>query len=183
MSGDQIQQGKTVGIVTNYKGQFQVDTAFFQSRHIPTRQVTGGCFRCSFSEFEKKFIQLQEVDSPDIIFAELVGSCVDLVNTIYSPIQQNHQLQVEQITYSVFADISLFRRWIYQEPLPFREEIVYLFSKQIEESTLLVLIKSDLFPSDKQNDVLDLARKRFPEKIILVQNSLDHSRPLPWLDM
>ena len=49
-----IQLGKTVGIVTNDKGQFQVDTAFFQSSHIPTRQVTGGCFRCSFSEFEEK---------------------------------------------------------------------------------------------------------------------------------
>jgi G3E family GTPase len=177
-----IQKGQTVGIVTNDKGQFQVDTAFFQLSHIPTRQVTGGCFRCSFSEFEEKIIELQDTTSPDIIFAESVGSCVDLVNTIFSPIQQNHLLNVEKTTYSVFADIRLFRRWIYQEPLPFSENVAYLFSKQIEESKLLVLNKLDLFQSDKQNVVLAMARERFPEKIILLQNSLDHSGLLPWLD-
>ena len=49
-----IQLGKTVGIVTNDKGQFQVNTDFFESSRIPTRQVTGGCFRCSFDEFEER---------------------------------------------------------------------------------------------------------------------------------
>jgi hypothetical protein len=60
--------------------------------------------------------------------------------------------------------------------------VAYLFSKQIEESKLLVLNKLDLFQSDKQNVVLAMARERFPEKIILLQNSLDHSGLLPWLD-
>jgi len=177
-----IQQGKTVGIVTNDKGQFQVDTAFFQSSHIPTRQVTGGCFRCSFSEFEEKIAQLQESNSPDIIFAESVGSCVDLVNTIFTPIQQNHHLNVEKTTYSVFTDIRLFRRWIYHEPLPFSEQVNYLFAKQIEESKLLVLNKSDLLTSDQQKDIFIVAVEQFPEKIILLQNSLIHSSVLPWLN-
>jgi G3E family GTPase len=134
-----MQQGKTVGIVTNDKGQFQVDTAFFESSRIPTRQVTGGCFRCSFDEFEERIAQLQELASPDIIFAESVGSCVDLVNTIFTPIRQNHGLNVDKTTYSVFADIRLFRRWVRHEPLPFSERISYLFAKQIEESKLFIL--------------------------------------------
>ena len=139
-----IDRGKTVGIVTNDKGRFQVDTAFFQSMHIPTQQVTGGCFRCSFSEFEEKIAQLQETEAPDIIFAESVGSCVDLVNTIFTPLQANTVLQVEKTTYSVFADIRLFRYWIDGEPLPFSDAINYLFAKQIEEGNLLVLNKADL---------------------------------------
>ncbi|NCB09923.1 MAG: cobalamin biosynthesis protein P47K, partial [Bacteroidia bacterium] len=54
-----LQRGKSVGVVTNDKGRFQVDSAFFQGQHIPTKQVAGGCFRCSFNEFEEKIIQLQ----------------------------------------------------------------------------------------------------------------------------
>jgi G3E family GTPase len=173
--------GKTVGIVTNDRGQFQVDTAFFQSSRIPTQQVTGGCFRCSFSEFEEKITQLQETTSPDIIFAESVGSCVDLVNTIFPPIQQNHHLDVDISTYSVFSDIRLFKRWIHHESLPFSEKVEYLFTKQIEESKLLVLNKSDLLSADQQKDILAVTVEEFPEKIILLQNSLDQSSILPWL--
>lgn len=177
-----IQQGKTVGIVTNDKGQFQVDTAFFQSSHIPTRQVTGGCFRCSFSEFEEKIVQLQENVSPDIIFAESVGSCVDLVNTIFSPLQQNTILHVETTTYSVFTDIRLFQYWINHEPLPFSDKINYLFEKQIEESKLLLLNKSDLLPPDQQKEISAIAIEQFPEKMIFLQNSLDQSGIQPWLN-
>lgn len=177
-----IKQGITVGIVTNDKGQFQVDTTFFQSNHIPTRQVTGGCFRCSFAEFEQKIVQLQESASPDVIFAESVGSCVDLVNTIFSPIQQNTCLQVEKTTYSVFIDIRLFQKWIEDEPLPFSESILYLFVKQIEESKLLILNKADLLPAGRQKEILVNALEHFPEKKIILQNSLEPSGVLPWLD-
>lgn len=178
-----VQQGKTVGIVTNDKGQFQVDTAFFQSNQVPTRQVTGGCFRCSFSEFEERVAQLQASSAPDVIFAESVGSCVDLVNTIFSPLQKNALLNIEKTTYSVFSDLRLFRRWIYKEPLPFSEQVLYLFSKQIEESSLLVLNKSDLLAPDLKQEVLTLAMEQFPEKVILLQNSLDPMGTLAWLDV
>ena len=177
-----IQKGKTIGIVTNDKGQFQVDTAFFQSNHISTEQVTGGCFRCSFPEFEEKIAKLQESNVPDIIFAESVGSCVDLVNTIFSPIQQNTRLNIQKTTYSIFVDIRLFKRWILKEPLPFSDHINYLFYKQIEEGILLILNKSDLLPSVDQKEILTIAIKRFPEKMILLQNSLDQSGIKPWLD-
>jgi len=176
-----IQHGKRVGIVTNDKGRFQVDTAFFRSSHIPTQQVTGGCFRCSYSEFEDRILELQESTVLDVIFAESVGSCVDLVNTIFGPIHRNQRLQIGKTTYSVFSDIRLFRRWILEEPLPFSETITYLFEKQIEESQLVILNKSDLFSPAQQKEVLDLATLKFPEKNILLQNSLDPSGVLPWL--
>jgi len=178
-----IQKGKIIGIVTNDKGQFQVDTAFFQSSHISTEQVTGGCFRCSFAEFEVKIVKLQGSTAPDIIFAESVGSCVDLVNTIFSPILQNKRLNIDKITYSVITDIRLFQRWILDKPLPFSEHINYLFIKQIEESKLLILNKSDLLSSDEQKEILTIAKGQLPEKMILLQNSLDQSGVQPWLDI
>ncbi len=176
-----MEKGATVGIVTNDKGHFQVDTAFFQSRRIPTRQVTGGCFRCSFSEFEEKIGQLQEEEAPDVIFAESVGSCVDLVNTIFSPLRRNTSLQVERTTYSVFADIRLFQYWVNGEPLPFSDAINYLFAKQMEEGTILVLNKADLLQAQERQETLSAAVDRYPGKKILLQDSRDSASLAPWL--
>jgi len=176
-----IEQGKTVGIVTNDKGQFQVDTAFYQAGHIPTRQVTGGCFRCSFAEFEQKISQLRAAFSPDVLFAESVGSCVDLVNTIFSPLLQKSHLGVEQVTYSMFADIRLFRYWLYGELLPFSDSIAYLYEQQIEEGQLLVLNKADLLAAEHSRKILGDAQARFPQKTIILQNALDSGSLQPWL--
>ncbi len=177
-----LQQGKSIGIVTNDKGKFQVDTAFYETNHIPTRQVSGGCFRCSFSEFEEMIGQLQSSTSPEVIFAESVGSCVDLVNTIFSPIRQNSDLKVDETTYSVFSDIRLFRLWINNEPLPFSERVNYLFAKQIEESKLLILNKCDLFPAQGREEIFTAAMERFPDKTILLQDSQQPSSVLAWLE-
>ena len=176
-----MEQGKKVGIVTNDKGRYQVDTTFFRANEIPTRQVAGGCFRCSFDEFEAMIAQLNEAEKPDIIFAESVGSCVDLVNTIFSPLIAQNRLSIESLTYSVFTDIRLFKRWIFAELLPFSDNILYLFGKQIEETELLILNKADLLTSDERAMVLSAASNRFPQKTILAQNSLTGGKISAWL--
>jgi G3E family GTPase len=177
-----IRQSKRVGIITNDKGQFQVDSAFFEGSDIPTRQVAGGCFRCSFSEFEDIIAELQDAESPDVIFAESVGSCVDLVDTIFGPLQRIERIQVNKTTYSVFTDSRLFNIWIQNVPLPFSEQVNYLFEKQIEEGRILILNKADLLTAKEQNALYLLAKQRFPHKKILVQNSLQESDVLPWLE-
>jgi Ni2+-binding GTPase involved in maturation of urease and hydrogenase len=177
-----IGKGQLVGIITNDKGQFQVDRAFFEGSEIPTRQVTGGCFRCSFSEFEEIIAELQGAASPDVIFAESVGSCVDLINTIFDPLQKIERIQVTKTTFSVFTDSRLFQIWIQNEPLPFSDKVNYLFEKQIEEGRILVLNKIDLLTKEEQAEINSLARLKFPHKTILFQNSSQESGMLPWLD-
>lgn len=177
-----VQQNKKVGIITNDKGRFQVDAAFFQSSMIPTRQVAGGCFRCSFSEFEEEISQLQMQNTPDVIFAESVGSCVDLVNTVFSPIMKNSKIRVGRMTYSVFTDIRLYKHWINREPLPFSDEINYLFAKQVEEGNLLLLNKSDTLTSSEKEEILSKTIKIFPQKTILMQNSKNQEDVIIWLN-
>lgn len=175
-----LQQGKKVAIVTNDKGRYQVDTAFFQTAHIPTAQVAGGCFRCSFDEFKDQVASLFQAASPDILFAESVGSCVDLVNTVFPPLRSVPGIALEASTYSVFTDLRLFRRWLAGQPLPFSDSIVYTYGKQIDETQLLVLNKMDLLSPDERETVLREAQLRFPEKHILLQNSLAGTEELPW---
>jgi len=176
-----IRQNKHVGIITNDKGRFQVDKAFFEGSDIPTRQVAGGCFRCSFSEFEDIIEDLQEAESPDVIFAESVGSCVDLVNTIFGPLQKIERISFKKTTYSVFTDSRLFQLWIQNDPLPFSEQVNYLFKKQIEEGRILIINKADLLTIEQQKTLYILAKEKYPEKKIFLQNSTQKSDVLPWL--
>jgi Ni2+-binding GTPase involved in maturation of urease and hydrogenase len=175
-----LQQGKKVAIVTNDKGRFQVDAAFFQSSQIPTAQVAGGCFRCSFDEFQEQISSLNLLHHPDIIFAESVGSCVDLVNPVFPPLQTVLGIRLEGSTFSVFTDVRLFHRWISGQQLPFSDSIVYTYEKQIDESALLVLNKIDLLPPEARKLVFAEAQQRFPAKWILFQNSLRSEGELPW---
>jgi Ni2+-binding GTPase involved in maturation of urease and hydrogenase len=177
-----VRAGKTVGIVTNDKGRFQVDQEFFHRWQVPTQQVTGGCFRCSFDEFQQSIEAIQQAYAPDILFAESVGSCVDLVNTIFDPLKQNASLQMDLLTYTMFADIRLFKRWVNDEPLPFSDSILYLFAKQIEESKLLILNKVDLLTEPAGRELQRLAQARFPGKDVILQNSLEEQSVVGWLD-
>lgn len=174
-----LQLGKKVAIVTNDKGRYQVDTAFFQTAHIPTGQVEGGCFRCSFEEFIDQITQLIDTADPDIVIAESVGSCVDLVNTVFPPLLSLPDIRLDKTTFSVFTDIRLFRSWLFGGQLPFSENIVYTFGQQVEESELLGLNKMDLLSENERSTVLEAAVRRFPNKCIFMQNSLAEGES-PW---
>lgn len=177
-----LQQGKKVAIITNDKGHYQVDNAFFQSAHIPTAQVAGGCFRCSFNEFKEQISSFFHFIHPDILFAESVGSCVDLVNTVFPPLQALPDLQIEGSTFTVYTDIRLFRRWLYEEPLPFSDSIVYTYARQIDETQFLILNKMDLLSPDTCRSICNEANRRFPDKRIVLQNSLRDDEELPWFE-
>jgi G3E family GTPase len=100
-------QGKRVGIVTNDQGRYLVDTAFFRSLNMPAVEVTGGCFCCNYNDLDARLSQLQAQAQPDVIFAESVGSCTDIVATVVKPLLQLNQTPA---TLSVFVDCRLLER-------------------------------------------------------------------------
>ena len=58
-----------------------VDTRLAMAHNLATREVSGGCFCCRFSLLMEAADQLSNY-APDVIFAEPVGSCIDLSATI-----------------------------------------------------------------------------------------------------
>jgi len=177
-----VGEGLKVGIVTNDQGRYLVDTAFFQRAAFPTVEVTGGCFCCNYQDLESQLQQLQERAQPDVIFAESVGSCADVVATVVKPLSRLRRLDsVTSTTFSVFVDARLLRRRLLDLPMPFSEDVVYLFDKQIEEAGLLVINKRDLLQGDEAEGVAALARDRYPAKAIRLQNSLESGEVLGWL--
>jgi hypothetical protein len=84
---------------------------------------------------------------------------------------------------SVFSDSRLLLRFLRGEELPFSEGVIYIFEKQIEETSLLIANKIDLLSAADAETLLQLAKKRYPDKTVRLQNSLDKTQVTEWLSL
>jgi len=174
--------GKRVGVVTNDQGRYLVDTAFFQSASVPTVEVTGGCFCCNYSDLDTQLAQLKATAQPDVIFAESVGSCADIVATVVKPLLELGRSELgEPASFTVFADARLLRRRLLDQPMPFSDDVVYVFDKQIEEAGMLIVNKRDLLPAEQAEELAALALARFGGRTVRLQNSLKSEDVLGWV--
>lgn len=135
------ERGYRVGLVTNDQGEDLVDTALAADATIPVAEVAGGCFCCRFPDLLAGLQRLQEVASPDIILAEPVGSCTDLIATVLRPLVQFYGEQYALAPLTVLLDSSL-------SLADFPDAIRYLHEQQVAEAEILLHSKSDLTESD-----------------------------------
>jgi len=177
-----MKDGKRVGVITNDQGRYLVDTAFFKAADLPTVEVTGGCFCCNYRDLKSQVTDLIHMYNPDTIFAESVGSCADMVATVIKPLQQL-ETSMQPASFSVFTDIRMFRRWILGEPLPFSDDVLYIYEKQLEEASLIVLNKIDLLPEKKVTSARAIAAGRFGDKYILAQQANDETKIASWVNL
>jgi hypothetical protein len=84
------QRGVRVAAILNDQGDDLVDTHYAAAMGINCDQVTGGCFCCRFPDLVEAAGRLLE-HRPDVIFAEAVGSCTDIVATTLRPLLRDHQ--------------------------------------------------------------------------------------------
>ena len=176
-------QEKRVGVVTNDQGKYLVDTSFVRFSDVPTVEVTGGCFCCNYTDLDGSLDQLIQSVHPDVIFAESVGSCADLVATVVKPLLHLKQALSAPTSFSVFADARLLRRRLRGDPMPFSEDVVYIFDKQIEEAGLLVVNKIDLLSAEKLAEVAGLLKAQYPGKWMLEQSSLSDQGVSAWVNL
>jgi hypothetical protein len=84
------QRGQRVAIILNDQGDDLVDTHYASRLGFDCDQVTGGCFCCRFPDLIEAAGRLLG-SQPDVIFAEAVGSCTDIVATTLRPLLRDHQ--------------------------------------------------------------------------------------------
>lgn len=176
-------QGWRVGVVTNDQGKYLVDTAFVRLSDIPAVEVSGGCFCCHYDDLHARLATLRDEVRPDAIFAESVGSCADVVATVIRPLLTLSNSPAQPTSFSVFADARLLHRRLLGLPMPFTDNVVYLFDQQIEEAGLLVINKIDLLTPEQATEIEQLAHRRFPGKQIRRQNSLDTQDIAEWVKL
>jgi len=176
-----VNAGKQVGILTNDQGKHLVDTAFLRGSAMPTVEVTGGCFCCNFSDLQARLEELVAAHRPDVIFAESVGSCADQVATVIKPLLELGGPHLQPASFSVFCDARLLLRWLKGQEMPYHEDVVYVFQKQIEESSLLCVNKIDLLPQPALAELASLAAGAFAGKNVLLLSALHPQGVSSWL--
>lgn len=134
-------RGLRCAVVLNDQGEELVDTRLVQSREIAADEITGGCFCCRFSDLLSAFERLHAY-APDVIFAEPVGSCTDLVATVLRPLREDFELG-RMAPFTVLVDPARLAALLSGDV---DADVAFLMRKQMEEADLVCLTKSDLYP-------------------------------------
>jgi Ni2+-binding GTPase involved in maturation of urease and hydrogenase len=174
-----IQKGIKTGVVTNDQGAKLVDGGLFKYLDIPNREVINGCFCCNYNDLDTSITSLIETNGTEVIFAESVGSCTDIVATVLKPLLQFRP--GVQVTVSIFADVRLLEMMLKEEAGSFDETVRYIYLKQLEEAGIIVINKIDLMGHKPLAAVKDLIQKKYGHKILLYQNSLNEYSIQQWL--
>jgi Ni2+-binding GTPase involved in maturation of urease and hydrogenase len=174
-----LQKGIRVGVITNDQGIKLVDSDFFKALDIPGRQVVNGCFCCNYNDLDAGIQSLIETNNTEVIFAESVGSCTDIVATVLKPLL--HARPGSQITVSTFTDVRLLRMILDGRTNSFDESVRYIYLKQLEEAGIVILNKIDLVSREELGAITQIMQERYVNKVLLYQNSLDEDSIHKWL--
>jgi G3E family GTPase len=137
-------RGLRVGLVTNDQGGALVDTALVEARGLPVEEITGGCFCCRFTSLVEAAEALADASAPDVLLAEPVGSCTDLVATVGLPLEALHGDRFVVAPLSVVVDPQRAERVLGLAPASLSPHVGYIYRKQIEEADVVVVNKCDL---------------------------------------
>lgn len=173
------QKGRKVGVVTNDQGEQLVDTRFIRQSDIPVEEVTGSCFCCNYQALRKAIESLREAYQPDMIFAESVGSCTDLIATVVKPMLEFDRPM--QIVLCVFTDIRLLGFYLQRNKNIFQGRMNYIYEKQLEEADIVVVNKADTLNGAQMHTTRGLIDQELWADRVLYQNSFRREDIERWL--
>jgi hypothetical protein len=135
------QRGIRSAIILNDQGEALVDTSFGTLNGRDSGEVTGGCFCCRLSDLLRVMGELRAY-SPEVIFAEPVGSCTDISATTLRPLLEYGD-QYRLAPFTVLVDPGRANELLRVDADP---NLSFLFDKQLQEADLVCFTKSDLHP-------------------------------------
>ncbi|MCA9270790.1 MAG: cobalamin biosynthesis protein P47K [Planctomycetales bacterium] len=163
-----VAQGLKVGLVTNDQAHELVDTYALRSQGFAVGEVPGACFCCKFDDLIDTAAALTEAEAPDVVIAEPVGSCTDLVATVIEPLRHLHGDEYEVGPLAVLLKPEHGRKILGEgERVGFSPKAAYIFLKQIEEADVVVINKVDKLTDDEIAQLRGLVAQRFPGKQVL----------------
>jgi hypothetical protein len=153
-------RGRRVGLVTNDQAGDLVDTALAVAGDIPVAEVAGGCFCCRFPDLLAAIERLHETVAPEIILAEPVGSCTDLIATVLRPLRAFHGDQFEVAPLTVLLDPQ-------RDLSSFPPEVNYLYRQQLAEAEIIGVTKVDQLEEPELRTALHQSRVGYPSAHVL----------------
>ncbi|MEW4491098.1 GTP-binding protein [Thalassoglobus sp. JC818] len=163
-----MEQGKRIGIVTNDQTTDLVDTHSLRSQGFDVGEVAGSCFCCNFDALTSTVEELGEGSLPEIILAEPVGSCTDLVATVIRPLTEVYGVPLDIAPYGVILKPSHGLRILRGDSgSGFSPKANYIFRKQIEEADFVVINRIDELVSEDVDKLQNLIEAEYPGRPVL----------------
>ncbi len=168
-------QGHKVALIMNDQGSDLVDTALARSRQVAVAEVASGCFCCRFHDFLRVVQTVRDAIQPDVILAEPVGSCTDLVATVLRPLSQMYPDEFNLAAFTVLLDPN-------RDVAAFPASVSDLYHWQLEEADILALNKADLIADAKINERMKQIAQRYPGKRIVKLSAQTGQGVADWLE-
>ncbi len=161
-------KGLKVGIVTNDQASDLVDTSLLRSQGFEVGEVAGSCFCCNFNELAGNIERLEQFASAEVIIAEPVGSCTDLVATVIRPLQQIYSRPIDIAPYGVILKPGHGAKILGKAARRgFSPQAEYIFRKQIEEADFVVLNRIDELEVAEVERLQSLVESQFPDRPVI----------------
>lgn len=161
-------QGLHVCIVTNDQAAGLVDTLLLQSQGFEVSEVAGSCFCCNFNGLTSAMDEFAQRQRPDIILAEPVGSCTDLIATIAIPMQERLNEMFSHSPYAVVLKPSHGMKILSGDGRGgFSPKAEYIFRKQLEESEVIILNRIDELPAEYVQRLRTYLEEQYPGREVI----------------
>ena len=174
------QKGIKAAAITNDQAAGLVDTYFLADAGVPAEEVAGSCFCCNFKGLADAVTHSIDSAAPDVILAEPVGSCTDIVATVIRPMRALMKDKVDVYAYSVLVEPD---RWVELADSSAPWSIKYLFDKQLQEADFTVITKLDTLTPERGAEILRDVAKLYPHAQVLGISAKDGRGMEDWLNL
>src|SRR4051812_17284515 len=158
-----LARGQRVGLVTNDQAQDLVDTHSLRAQGFPVEEVPGACFCCKFDDLVDRVQHLRESERPQVILAEPVGSCTDLVATVVQPLKDLYGTRFSVAPYAVLFKPSHGLKILRNEAgAGFSPKAAYIFRKQLEEADAVLINRLDELAPPQADELAALVAEQYP---------------------
>ena len=175
LAGMYRDRGLSVGVVTNDQAEGLVDTATLRGQGLDVGEVAGACFCCQFDslvETARRLIESGETP-PDVILAEPVGSCTDLVATVVRPLQDLFAAEFDVAPYAVILKPGHASKVLAAGSsgtgggTGFSPKAEYILRKQLEEADVVLVNRADELSAAEADALESLVAAELPGKPVV----------------
>jgi len=177
-------RGLKVGLITNDQAGGLVDTALVRAHALAVEEIAGGCFCCRFNSLVEAADRLSLDAAPDILLAEPVGSCTDLVATVTLPLERIYGDRFAVAPMSVVIDPLRAMRILgvgkAAEAGGFSANVSYIYRKQLEEAEIIVVNKCDLISAADRTALREALAAVLPAARVFEISAREGTGLEPW---
>ena len=173
-------QGKRVGLVTNDQAPELVDSLLLKQSGLQVAEVAGSCFCCNFNGFVDAIHSLRRDVEADVILAEPVGSCADLTATIVRPLKKYYNTEVIVSPLTVLSDPTRLKSILYGGDGGLHEDAAYIYRKQLEESEVILITKTDLLTDEETEKLVKDTQACFHHTKVMAVSTMNGTGIREW---